>query len=108
MRRRYAAAAAAAAPGAERADGTPASEAAAAAETPSPRAGSQAGSQAGSGGAAARASWDVARYEAAIAQLYGEHNPEKVDTVPSLLAKYQGHEEELLVRIKEKYGIPDE
>ena len=40
-----------------------------------------------------------------ITELYKEHNPSKLDTVTSLLTKYEGHEEELLATIKKKYGV---
>ena len=43
-----------------------------------------------------------------IAKFYEEHNPSKLDTVPVLLTKYEGHEEELLATIKEKYGVTAE
>jgi hypothetical protein len=40
-----------------------------------------------------------------IEQIYRQHNPEKLDTLPSLFGKYDGIEQELLEAVKEKYGI---
>ena len=40
-----------------------------------------------------------------IEELYAKHNPEKLDSVPQLMAKYKGMEQELLDSIKEKYRV---
>ncbi len=43
--------------------------------------------------------------EAQIVALYQQHNPSKLSAIPGLMAKYAGAEEELLVTIREKYGL---
>eukprot|EP01043_Picozoa_sp_COSAG02_P024891 COSAG02_NODE_1379_length_12986_cov_20.681928_2_plen_237_part_00 len=43
--------------------------------------------------------------EQQIEQIYRQHNPEKLDTLPALFRKYDGIEQELLDAVKEKYGI---
>ena len=40
-----------------------------------------------------------------IEELYAKHNPEKLDSVPQLMAKYKGMEQELLDSVKEKYRV---
>mmetsp|Transcript_4019 Transcript_4019/g.14300 ORF Transcript_4019/g.14300 Transcript_4019/m.14300 type:complete len:164 (-) Transcript_4019:268-759(-) len=45
-------------------------------------------------------------YRAARAQLYeiyGEHNPEKIDDIPRLLEKYKGRERALVANVRSKY-----
>lgn len=39
-----------------------------------------------------------------IEKLYWKHNPAKLDSVPQLLVKYEGLEQELLDSIRKKYG----
>lgn len=46
-------------------------------------------------------------YQAEIEALYKKHNPSKVASVPGLLKKYKGNEEQLLKKIKEKYPDKD-
>ena len=45
--------------------------------------------------------------EAEITAIYAEHNPSKLDDVPTLLAKYRGKEEKLLDAIRGKYAISE-
>ena len=40
-----------------------------------------------------------------IRELYAAHNPDKLRSVSGLLAKYKGRERELLLSIRDKYGV---
>jgi hypothetical protein len=40
-----------------------------------------------------------------IEKLYAKHNPSKLGSVPTLLKKYEGMEQELLDSIKQKYDV---
>ena len=40
-----------------------------------------------------------------ITSIYRQHNPTKLDSVPKLLEKYAGHEDQLLDSVMEKYGL---
>jgi cyclophilin family peptidyl-prolyl cis-trans isomerase len=42
-------------------------------------------------------------YRARLVAFYKKHNPSKVDTVDATLAKYQGKEEEMFLRLQAKY-----
>jgi WD40 repeat protein len=50
-------------------------------------------------------------YAAKLTSIYKEHNPEKLldpDFVPTTLKRYLGREEELLQKLRDKYGIEPE
>ena len=40
-----------------------------------------------------------------IRDVYAEHNPDKLASVPGLLAKYAGQEQALLDSVRQKYGV---
>ena len=42
-----------------------------------------------------------------IERLYAKHNPSKLESVPALLTKYEGVEQELLYSIKQKYDVAE-
>ena len=56
----------------------------------------------GHGSEAAEQGSDVAQQ---IRELYAAHNPDKLPSVPGLLVKYKGRERELLLSIRDKYGV---
>ena len=41
---------------------------------------------------------------AQIRELYAEHNPDKLPSIPALLSKYAGRERELLFAVRQKYA----
>lgn len=45
----------------------------------------------------------VSNVEEFVTEIYSIHAPEKIDKVDALLRKYQGHEEWLIKKLKEKY-----
>lgn len=47
-------------------------------------------------------------YRKILTDLYQRHNPEKVKDVDFLLKKFAGREEEMVAKIKEKYGVEEE
>jgi hypothetical protein len=47
----------------------------------------------------------VAAIRSEIERLYAKHNPGKLGSMPMLLKKYEGMEQELLDSIKQKYGV---
>ena len=42
-------------------------------------------------------------YEARLEEFYRMHNPEKLDMVPEIMARWEGKEDELLKAVVEKY-----
>ena len=51
-------------------------------------------------------SWSAAAaIRSEIERLYSKHNPAKMESVPTLLKKYEGMEQELLDSIKQKYNV---
>jgi hypothetical protein len=47
-------------------------------------------------------------YNKLLTDFYLKYNPEKLSEVPGLLNKYKGQEEELLIRLREKYKVNQE
>lgn len=47
----------------------------------------------------------IVRIKKQIEEIYRQHNPDKLDTLPALFEKYDGIEQELLDAVREKYGI---
>lgn len=49
-------------------------------------------------------SWRAAELGLEIKELIGQHAPEKLDSLPSLLQKWAGREQQLLDKVKAKYS----
>lgn len=43
--------------------------------------------------------------EERVRQFYQEHNPSKLASVPEILEKYRGREQELLLKLQKQYGV---
>ena len=59
--------------------------------------------KAAAGGDAAALS--PAEVERELLHIFGQHNPEKVATVPKLMVKYAGTEDAFLKAVRKKYGV---
>ena len=42
-----------------------------------------------------------------VVAFYRKFNPTKLDSVPAILAKYRGREDELLEKLKKQYNVAD-
>ena len=67
-------------------------------------AGLQTAQQPAGGGASGVRTPSPLSYEQRMRNLYEKYNPDKVRTIPQALAKYRGHEEELMQALVERYG----
>jgi hypothetical protein len=48
----------------------------------------------------------ISNYKKRVEEIYRSYNPSKLSEIPKLLEKYAGREEELIVKLEEKYIVP--